>query len=117
MGYKTKPQEANIALKINDVVCQDQNVIVNHFNSFFTTVAAKLVEKMPSLKGLYSVVSSIFKNFYIRRNPVQNSFILQPVSEEFVYKELSSLNVSKSTGLDDLPARFISSNLSYYFYY
>ena len=45
MGYKTKPQEANIALKINDVVCQDQNVIVNHFNSFFTTVAAKLVEK------------------------------------------------------------------------
>ena len=71
MGYKTKPQEANIALKINDVVCQDQNVIVNHFNSFFTTVAAKLVEKMPSPKGLYSVVSSIFKNFYIRRNPVQ----------------------------------------------
>ena len=112
MGYKTKPQEANIALKINDVVCQDQNVIVNHFNSFFTTVAAKLVEKMPSPKGLYSVVSSIFKNFYIRRNPVQTSFILQPVSEEYVYKELSSLNVSKSTGLDDLPARFIRDGAS-----
>ena len=67
---------------------------------------------MPSPKGLYSVVSSIFKNFYIRRNPVQNSFILQPVSEEFVYKELSSLNVSKSTGLDDLPARFIRDGAS-----
>ena len=34
------------------------------------------------------------------------------MSEEFVYKELSSLNVSKSTGLDDLPARFIRDGAS-----
>ena len=29
------------------------------------------------------------------------------MSEEFIYKELCSLNVSKSTRLDDIPAKFL----------
>ena len=36
-----------------------------------------------------------------------DSFKFQEVSEEFVVKEFKSLNISKSTGLDGIPARFI----------
>ena len=32
---------------------------------------------------------------------------MHTVSEDFVFKELSHLNPSKSTGLDNIPARFI----------
>ena len=32
---------------------------------------------------------------------------MQPVTEEFVVKELCSLNANKSTCLDEIPARFI----------
>ena len=100
MGYKNKPKEASVALNIDNKVCQDQNTIVNYLNKFFTTVAAKLVETMPTQKGIFNVTSSLFVNFYRKRNPNQYSFTLQTVSEDFVYKELSSLNITKSTGLD-----------------
>ena len=36
-----------------------------------------------------------------------DSFKFQEVSEEFVVKEFKILNISKSTGLDGIPARFI----------
>ena len=98
---------ASVTLNIDNKVCQDQNTIVNYFNKFFTTVAAKLVEKMPTPKGIFNVTSSLFVNLYGKRNPNQYSFTLQTVSEDFVYKELSSLNITKSTGLDEIPARFI----------
>ena len=32
---------------------------------------------------------------------------LKPVSEDFIYKELLKLNPTKSTGFDEIPARFI----------
>ena len=73
----------------------------NHFNNFFTTIAAKLVEKLPSGTGLYRATSNIVKTFYTSRRNIKH------VTEEFVYKELCSLNISKSTGLDGIPARFL----------
>ena len=33
--------------------------------------------------------------------------MLIPVSEDFIYKELCKLNPSKSTGTDNIPARFV----------
>lgn len=35
------------------------------------------------------------------------SFKLQPVSEEYILKQLQQLNPSKSTGLDGIPSRFL----------
>ena len=33
--------------------------------------------------------------------------MLNPVSEQFVNTELSQLNINKSTGFDEIPARFL----------
>jgi hypothetical protein len=71
----------------------------NHFNNFCTTIAAKLVEKFPSGTGLYRAACNIAKTFYASRRNSDMKFNLKHVTEEFVYKELCSLNISKSTGL------------------
>ena len=39
--------------------------------------------------------------------PNSNKFVLHTVNEDFVFKELSHLNPFKSTGLDNIPARFL----------
>ena len=37
----------------------------------------------------------------------QLQLVFKPVSEDFIYKELTCLNPSKSTGLYEIPAKFI----------
>ena len=107
LGYKDKAQDTKIVLNIYNQLCHDLKTIVNHFNSFFTNVASELVKKLPSAKGFYNTTSNLFVNFFKKRNPSNKKLILKEVSEDFVFKELSSLNISKSTGLDEIPARFI----------
>ena len=48
-----------------------------------------------------------FKAFYEGKNKEKKVFSLKTVSEQFVHKEILNLNPAKSTGLDDIPARFI----------
>ena len=107
LGYKSKTEEASIVLNINNELCHDSKTIADFFNKLFTTVASELVKKLAKAKGIYSVTSQLFLNFYKRRNPHNKKLVLQPVTEEFVFKELCSLNTNKSTGLDEIPARFI----------
>jgi hypothetical protein len=38
-------------LNIDKENCFENQTIADHFKSFFTTIAAKLVEKLPSLKA------------------------------------------------------------------
>ena len=49
----------------------------------------------------------MLKNLYIGKNVTANSFKLNPISEQFVNTELSRLNINKSTGYDEIPARFL----------
>ena len=56
---------------------------------------------------MFSFTSDCFKSFYSNKNMERKEVILKPVSETYVYKEILNLNPSKSTGLDDIPARFI----------
>lgn len=62
---------------------------------------------MPSLKNIFTVESDFFKDFYRNRNPEGKTFKLHTVSEEYIFKELSKLNCSKSAGLDNIPASFL----------
>ena len=108
LGYKNKGNEgAKIILKINDEICHDSRTIADHFNEFFTTVATNLVSKLPKAIYKFSVDSHLFKEFYSSRNTTNSHMTLKPVSEDFIYKELLKLNPTKSTGLDEIPARFI----------
>ena len=52
-------------------------------------------------------MSNVFNEFYKKRNPKACKLVLKPVSDNFVLRELQKLNVSKSTGLDNIPAKFL----------
>ena len=46
--YKNKKSESsNFVLAIVDQNCRDQKTIANYFNSFFTTIAYKRIQKNP----------------------------------------------------------------------
>jgi len=113
LGYKTKTKSSsNIVLNINDEICHDSSTVANHFNTFFTTVASSLVDKLPSAKNIFTTGNDIFKSYYCKKKSENTIFRIKHVSEEFVYKELCKLNASKSTGLDGIPARFVKDGAS-----
>ncbi|PIK41960.1 putative RNA-directed DNA polymerase from mobile element jockey-like [Apostichopus japonicus] len=65
-----------------------------------------LVNQLPKQEfNSYDVDSPVFKNQY--KSVVPDSFQLQEINEEFVLNEIHSLDISKSTGLDGIPGRFI----------
>ena len=58
------------------------------------------------------VVANIMSNqnylkFYLDKGEVENEFVLNEVSEDFIFKELNNLKCNKGTGMDQMPARFI----------
>ena len=98
---------AKLCLKITNEICYEPKAIADHFVEFFTNVASNLVSKLPACSNIFSVNSERFKLFYSSRNVNNATFTLHPVSEDFIFKELVNVNPTKSTGLDDIPARFI----------
>jgi len=108
LGYSSKSQSsAKVVLNIDDKICFDDKKIANYFNDFFTNIASMLVSKLPAFPNVFKTSSSIFKEYYSNKVPSEKKFYIKTVSEEYVYKELCSLNPMKSTGLDNIPARFI----------
>ena len=108
LGYSNKNKDCpNVVLSIKDEICHDALKICSHFNDFFTSIASVLVDKLPCCKNKFSLNSECLTKFYKDKNPDNKELHLCHVSEMFVYKELCSLNTSKSTGLDGLPARFL----------
>ena len=99
-------------LEIDGKLCFDSIKIAQHFNEFFTNIASKLVDKLPKCINMFSVASSAFQDYYGSKLTNSNKLHLSPVCEEFVEKELLGLNPSKSTGLDNIPARFLRDGAS-----
>lgn len=62
---------------------------------------------------MFPVTSRFFRQFHADKNVNNNTLVLQPLSEDFIYKELRNLNIDKSTGLDDIPARFLKNDAFY----
>ena len=61
---------------------------------------------------MYDSNSTVLKNFY-RNKSGREIFHLKHESEEFVFKELRQLNGCKSTGLDEIPARFLKDEANF----
>lgn len=73
MGYSAKQKEkSKVVLNIDNENCHESNTVANHFNNFFTTVAAKLVSKLPPVPKVFDINTDIFKEFY--NNVICNNF-------------------------------------------
>ena len=77
------------------------------------SVASKLVDKLPSSFNLFHTESLTFKEFYVRKHVQSDEFMLTPVNDNFINKELCKLNPSKSTGTDNIPAWFVKDAASF----
>jgi hypothetical protein len=95
---------SKIGLKIGDEICFDKQKVAEKFNSFFTTVASTLVEKLPPRPNIFG--ETFINNFY-KHKVAENEFGLSAVNEELICSHLKKICISKATGLDKLPARFI----------
>ena len=102
---KCKTKSRSLGLKIEDNLNFDHVTVAEHFNDFFTTIAAKLVEKLPIASGRFGL--DYIKSYYNRLNVSENSFLLKSVSHELIVRILSSMSPCKATGLDNIPARFV----------
>ena len=79
-----------------------KSTIVEKFNIFFTNTVSKLLESVQSTTIL-GLSDEMFTN---------ESFVLQPVSQNFIFKHLKDLKVKKATGLDGISARFLKDGTS-----
>lgn len=79
----------------------DPQIISNEFNTFFTNIASKLKEHVP-----FSEFANT-KQFINDRVPDPMFFNIPYISIDMVNKMLSSLDISKSTGLDEIGPRFL----------
>lgn len=102
---KSKSRSNNIGLNINDELCFDKLKVAENFNTFFTTIASKLVEKLPAGLGKYGFDHVV--SFYQRMRVKKDAFNLAQITEDVVLKHLETLNPGKATGLDNLPAKFL----------
>ena len=101
---------SNICLKIDGNICFDKKLIADTFNNFYTTVACKLVEKLPKCVQMYGC--SFVNQFYAEKGVFPNSYSFSLISESKVLKYLTSLSAHKATGLDGIPSHFIKDGSS-----
>ena len=106
--YSNKSNErSNIILEVDGELMHDPEKVAGYINHFYTNVASFLVNKLPTRSGLYDIFSTRFLQIYQDKGVIADSFHLQPVTNTFIQKELANLCTSKSTGLDNIPARFL----------
>ena len=108
LGTKENPKQkqSKIGLDINGSISCDKKTVANTFNSFFTTIASNLVLKLPSTSGVFSDPHKVHK-FYEEKGVQPNTFNFKEVTVELVLTKLKSLNPSKATGFDNIPAKFL----------
>ena len=104
-GKNVKTKAANIGLNVAGEISFDKSTVADCFNNFFTTVAQKLVNKLPTATGIYGCDQ--IHDFYKNKGVELNSCTLKNVELEQILKALQTVSKCKATGLDSIPAKFI----------
>ena len=84
----------NINLNIDNETITDDKVISNHFNKFFSSIAGKLVRKIPNTTKIF--------HSYLNKQPEKLSF-LSPISPNDFEALISTLTVRKAVGPSSIP--------------
>ena len=103
-------------LKDNENIITNAKDISEHFNSYFANIAKMYVPTTVDQTRDYSDLTE----FVSSKVPTNVQFHIPPVSEQWIYKQLMSLDCKKATGPDGLSTRLlkcgapaISQSLSY----
>ena len=104
-GSKLKTMYHNINLKTTLCYISDKLEVAKCFNTYFTTIATSLVNKLSAPSGLYG--TEHINNYYRKLGVRKDVFKLVTVTTDEVFKKLSALPPHKATGHDNIPARFI----------
>ena len=86
LGYKSSTGSSCIVLEQEGRKIFDRYQVACTFNKFYTSVAANLVQLLPSPRGLYNTSSYVFRQFYRHVSGFSISFVLSPVSRTFIRK-------------------------------
>ena len=105
LGLPNKISSCEVsALKINNTVEHDANLILEGFKNYYSTLAENLVNMLPKAPNKYSI-NTVIKYY---EHMIQGShFNLASVSENSILTILKSTQVSKAAGLDGLSGRFL----------
>ena len=98
---KERENKSNIKLKSDDKLVTNQIDLTEMFNDYFVNIASKLKE---------SPIQTDFaklNNYVSAKVPSDTEFKIPMTTHTFVKKFLSSLNVNKSTGLDNIGPKIL----------
>ena len=112
---KGTPGSSKISLSEGEEIIFENFKVANIFNNFFTSVAEKLVNKLP--KRAIHFAKQFLKVYYQKKGVVENSFHFLTVSKEEIENLLNGLTASKATGMDSSPARFLKDGVEVYCLY
>ena len=96
---------SRISLSEGEEIVFENFKVANIFNIFFTSVAEKLVNKLP--KRPIHFAKQFLEDYYQRKSVIENYFHFSTVSKKEIENLLNGLTASKATGMDSLPARFL----------
>ena len=95
----TKTKSSNpISISIGDSISSEPEVVANHFNDFFTSIADSIRDTIPP-------TNRNFSDFLRNRN--LHSMFLVPSTPEEIVKVINSLSLSKSPGPNSIPVRIL----------
>ena len=101
---KTK-SDSKINLNINGQINSKPAEIANHFNDFYSTLADKLVEKLPIAPNKFG--DNETENYYEEKKLKENNLEFRTVDKSEISKILLNINNSKSPGFDNVAGKFL----------
>ena len=88
----------NISLTIDSKAVTSSNTRANHFNKVFTSIADKLLQKVPKTDKKFNY----FLNFHN-----ENSFFISPLDPKEVQDLISLMEFHKAVGPSSIPTRIL----------
>ena len=94
----SKKGSQQLTLNIDNKTISDDYIIASHFNSFFTSIAGKLLKKIPKAKKNFNL-------FLIKGNA--RTLFLSPTTPNEVANISKTFNLNKAIGPNSLPAKML----------
>ena len=94
-----------IILYKNNVITTDDKALANHFYKCFTSIADKLIKKIPQTNHAY---------YDYPKNPNKKSLLMHPANPEEIEKVIKSLKVGKAVQQNSISPVILRNSLSHF---